>query len=173
MDLIVMDDSTKESLYQVFSISHIVICVLISLYHTLSIYRFNRFQFAQNQRSIYGSFLLIILAFINNLALLTQTFDRVQSQLFCDISQYIGYTSYIAFKCVLYLMLVSRLHVAFSSSMLGYNSKYLLYWAVTLVVLNTINICLGLRYLSFSFDQCFSSLYQSVSFISSCIIKHG
>eukprot|EP01083_Nonionella_stella_P016265 45472_1 len=151
MDLIVMDDSTKESLYQVFSISHMVVWALILVYHVVSMYWFNRFEFQTNYRSIYGSFLLIALAFLVNLALVLTTFDPVQSQTFCDIGQFIGYSSYIAFKCTLYLLLVSRLHDAFHNSTLSYNPKYLFYWAAALVLCNTINIGLGWRYLTFSF----------------------
>eukprot|EP01083_Nonionella_stella_P147975 467692_1 len=150
--ILIMDHYLKQILYQISSLCHLLIWTLIVIYHTISIFRFNRFQFTPNQRSIYGSFLLIILAFFSNLPLFTQTYDAIQSQTFCEISQYTGYASYIAFKCVLYLLLVSRLHEAFHNSTLGYNTRHLLYLSACVVVCNFTNIGLGWRYLSFSFN---------------------
>eukprot|EP01084_Bolivina_argentea_P286812 492063_1 len=138
-----MEASIKHSIHEIFSILTFILWFIIASYHSITFFKF-RDTDKTVKLSVYLSFLLVFLAFTDLLTLIIETFDPIQTKIFCLIIQHGGTVSYALFKCTTYLILLMRLYELFQVPTVNYNAKKLKRLGYFLISWTLINIILGL-----------------------------
>eukprot|EP01084_Bolivina_argentea_P030627 56705_1 len=139
-----VSDGSALVINGIFSISLLILAVLITVYHLIATYKTTKNLcnkvFIKKHPSIILSYFLVFIACISGLSL---TLDSVLTSELCVAAQYYGPTLYSIFKTIIYLILGCRIYISFKNSIYAYNTKGLIAWSILLITWTLFNVISG------------------------------